>query len=153
MKFITSKETIFYQLERAIKLYRKLAQEQIDQTGYDITLNQLILLMELSNRPESSQVELSSLVFKDFASVARMTDLLVHKKLLLRSENPVDRRKKDLVPTKKCQKMITNLKPVIENYRRLALNDFSMKEVQQLSKLLEKFSDNCMHTVIEKKDE
>lgn len=148
MVFISSKHTIFYKLEKAIKLYRRLAQNQINKAGYDITLNQLTLLMELSNRPESSQVELSELVFKDFASVARMTDLMVKKKLLVRRENAIDRRKKDLTPTPKCQEMISHIKPVIENYRKIAMLEFEATDVDKLSSLLDKLSANCENNSI-----
>lgn len=148
MTFQLPQNTIFYQLEKSIKLYRKMAQQKIDAHGFGISLNQLILLIQLSKRPESSQVELADFVFKDFASVARMVDLLVKKGYLTRTENKIDRRKKDLTPTAACRNMIQVLLPVITEYRQLALQGFDEKELELLSRLLGKLSSNCEESLM-----
>ncbi|MEM9527885.1 MAG: MarR family transcriptional regulator, partial [Bacteroidota bacterium] len=113
MDFQLPQNTVFYQLEKTMKLYRKLAQNRIHTAGYNVSVNQLILLVQLNERPASTQVELSASIFKDFASVARMVDLLVKKGFLARSENAKDRRKKDLKPTPVAKEMLQVLYPVI----------------------------------------
>ncbi len=143
-------DTVFYQLEKAIKTYRKMAQDHIQAAGFDISVNQLILMIQLAQYPESSQVELSEAIFKDFASVARMVDLLVKKGYLNRSENRVDRRKKDLIPTAKGKKIITALVPVIQNYRQVALGDFTSGQLRSLSALLSELTNNCEQAMLEK---
>lgn len=143
MLFSLPQHTLFYQLEKAIKRYRKLAQDRINATGYAITVNQLILLVNLSEHAGATQVELAEVLLKDFASVARMVDLLVQKGYLQRTENPIDRRKKDLVLTTSAQKMVEDLKPVILAYRQTALSDFTEDHRGQLSGLLERFTTNC----------
>ncbi|MEL7162512.1 MAG: MarR family transcriptional regulator, partial [Bacteroidota bacterium] len=147
MRFQLPQNTIFYQLEKAIKQYRKMAQDRINATGHRVSLNQLILLLQLLERPQSTQVELAESVFKDFASVARMVDLLVKKGYLHRSENPHDRRKKDLVPTPACKKMVAELVPVIQEYRAAALHDFGATDLEQLSSLLQQLTANCQPAV------
>ncbi|GAB5554572.1 MAG: hypothetical protein Sapg2KO_41630 [Saprospiraceae bacterium] len=144
MDFTLPRNTIFYELERTIKLYRKLSQDHIDQTGYDVSVNQLILLIQIVKNPKLTQVELSEVIFKDFASIARMVDLLVKKDFLKRTENPKDRRKKDLIPTPKGIKMVNELVPVINNYRALALKGIDPDEVAKTLKLLETLADNCI---------
>ncbi|MFK7954781.1 MAG: MarR family winged helix-turn-helix transcriptional regulator [Lysobacterales bacterium] len=143
MTFPLPQKTLFYQLEKSIKLYRKMAQERIDASGHSVSVNQLILLLNLSEHPDASQVELAEHLLKDFASVARMVDILVRKKLLERTENTVDRRKKDLRPTPACLKMIGELKPVIEGYRQESLANFSASQLDQMHQLLDQFIDNC----------
>lgn len=143
MKFSLPQHTIFYQLEKSMKLYRKLAQDRINKSGHDISVNQLILIVNLSEHPNATQVELSEYIFKDFASVARMVDILVRKDYLKRTESPLDRRKKDLAPTPKCKKMIEELKPVINNYRKVSLLRFTDNQLNQISSLLDKFIANC----------
>lgn len=147
MKHILPQETIFYQLEKAIKLYRKLAQNEINKSGHDISLNQLILLINLTKNPDLSQVELSDYIFKDFASIARMVDILVKKKYLTRTENPNDRRKKDLTPTPKCSKMVIELLPIIDDYRQKAIEDFKDKDLKKLSSLLSLLVENCERNI------
>ncbi|MEM6766874.1 MAG: MarR family transcriptional regulator [Bacteroidota bacterium] len=143
MTFQLPQNTVFYNLEKALKRYRKLAQDHINLSGHDITIDQLILLVNLAEHPDATQVNLSAYVFKDFASVARMVDILVKKGYLKRSENQADRRKKDLVPTASCKKMIDELIPVVKNYRRMALTEFTEEEISLLSSFLQRLATNC----------
>ena len=147
MTFILPQNTVFYKLERAIKLYRRMAQSYIDSAGFDVSLNQLILLIQLSTNPSSTQVELAGHIFKDYASVARMVDLLVKKGYLTRTENQEDRRKKDLSPTAKCEDMLDKVKSVMTGYRHQALIGIDEKSQKLLSEILDKFSHNCESAV------
>ena len=143
MQFQLPQETIFYLLEKSMKRYRKLAQSKIDQAGFNISINQLILLTNIRARPESSQVELAEYIFKDFASVARMVDLLVKKKYLKRTESKVDRRKKDLTLTPKCISMLDDLVPVMNEYRQIALQDLSENQTKKTHAYLRHLIKNC----------
>ncbi|MEM7659532.1 MAG: MarR family transcriptional regulator [Bacteroidota bacterium] len=143
MDFILPRDTIFYECEKAMKLYRKLAQASINRREVDISVNQLILLIEIIERPESTQVELSQKVFKDFASVTRMVQILVKNGYLVRVENEQDRRKKDLIPTKAGQQIVQQLIPVIEEYRAIALAGISLSEIQRCIAVFSKLSANC----------
>ena len=143
MRIKLPQETVFYLLERAIKLYRKSAQDTINGAGYNISINQLILIITLNERPDASQVELAELIFKDFASVTRMVDILVKKGFINRIENSIDRRKKDLTPTLKCKKMLVEVIPLVKKYRKNALKGFSKNEISQVTSFLEHFANNC----------
>jgi len=143
MKFQLPQETIFYLLEKSMKRYRKLAQHHINEAGYDITINQLILLSHLNVNSEASQVDLAELLFKDFASVARMVDILTKKGFITRTENKIDRRKKDLLLTQKSKRMLLKIIPLIEKYRSIALNGFSKSELPLISKFLNRLIENC----------
>lgn len=126
-----------------------MAQDSINEEGYDLSVNQLILLINLSRKPDSSQVQLSELIFKDFASVARMVDLLVKKGYLKRTENPQDRRRKDLTPTQKCNEVLQKIVPIIETYRAKAIAGLSEDEVDTLSQLLNKVEENCLQSNVD----
>ncbi|MGS0526448.1 MarR family winged helix-turn-helix transcriptional regulator [Zobellia nedashkovskayae] len=138
MDFEFPNKTVFYHIEDAIKSYRNFAQLQIDKTGCKITINQLLLLFQISEKPILSQVELSETLLKDVASTTRMIQLLVNRNYLERTENSNDRRKKELIVTENGEKVLTTLKPVINSYREQALNGFSKEEVSELSRLLNK---------------
>ena len=73
------KDTVFYSLENAIKSYRQFGQRDINRTGLDITIDQWLVLKTLEDSPGISQQHLAALVFKDVASITRITDLLVKK--------------------------------------------------------------------------
>ena len=72
-------EIIFYTLEKSIKTYRKFAQQQLLKNGYDITIDQWLVLKTLQENQQLSQNQIAELVFKDFASITRIIELLVKK--------------------------------------------------------------------------
>ena len=148
MRLQLPQQTLFYQLEKAMKRYRKLAQTTIDGSGFDISINQMILLMNLKENPTATQVELAELIFKDFASVARMVDILVKKGLLKRKESKQDRRKKDLILTKKGNEVLEGIAPLVGEYRSMALTGFEKEEILQMSAFLEKLIKNCEEQVL-----
>ena len=145
---ISSKDTVFYKLEKAIKLYRKMAQRRLQEAGSDLTINQLIVIIQLQKQPDLQMVDLADIIFKDLASVTRMIDLLFKKGYLERKENQRDRRRKDLVLTKAASEAIEQLSPVIAAYRAQAFNGFSEKEIQNLSMLLDQLSHNCQPYIV-----
>lgn len=138
MQFKLPSETIFYQIEKAIKCYRTMAQANLNKLGYKITINQILLLLQIDRNPEVSQVELAKLLFKDVASITRMIEILVKQDLIRRDENKNDRRRKDLKATQKGQKLLALAIPIISKNRAIALSNLSKKEIETLFILLEK---------------
>lgn len=136
--FENPKETIFYQIEKAIKQYRTMAQNNLNELGYSITINQILILIEIEKRPEISQVELSELLFKDVASITRMIELLFKRGFLSRKENETDRRKKDLRITDKGKKILELAIPIIKENRQTALEKITAEEQENLFNILNK---------------
>ncbi|PIE99740.1 MAG: MarR family transcriptional regulator [Maribacter sp.] len=136
--FQNPEKTIFYQIEKAIKQYRTMAQNNLNELGYSITINQVLMLIQIEDRPEISQVELSEFLFKDVASITRMTELLVKRGFLLRAENKDDRRKKDLKITDKGRVILKLAIPIIKKNRETALASIDPEEKEKLFKTLSK---------------
>ncbi len=120
-----------------------MAQTRISEAGYDITLNQLILLINIAENPNSTQVVLAESILKDYASVARMVEILVRKKYLNRVEDKDDRRKKKLTLSTKGEAMLATLIPIVKEYREIAKGDFTEDKLATLSKLLIQLTENC----------
>ncbi|MEM6766808.1 MAG: MarR family transcriptional regulator [Bacteroidota bacterium] len=138
MEFQNPSETIFYQIEKAIKQYRTMAQSNLNKLGYKITLNQILLMIQIDRKPEISQVELAELLFKDVASITRMTELLVKEGFVERAENKNDRRKKELKITPRGKMILELAIPVILENRETAQHNITQKEKETLYKILNK---------------
>ncbi|HTE01961.1 MAG TPA: MarR family transcriptional regulator [Mucilaginibacter sp.] len=136
------KGTVFYSLENAIKSYRQFGQRDINRTGLDITIDQWLVLKTLEDSPGISQQQLAALVFKDVASITRITDLLVKKSYLNRDFHATDRRRFELTITDKGRKIIETLKPIVKNYRSAALNGILDSELELLHRTLKKIIAN-----------
>ena len=136
-------DIVIYSIEKAIKSYRKFAQANIRRVENNVTIDQALLLILLKNRPELSQVEVAEMLFKDYASITRMVELMVQKDYLIRVENSKDRRRKELIPSKLGEDIMEKLFPIIERNREIALYGLSNSEIQQLDYILKKIVKNC----------
>ncbi len=136
-------EILFYTLEKSIKLYRKFAQNQILKKGYDITIDQWLVLKTLQENKNLSQNQIAELVFKDFASVTRIIELLVKKHYVQRKVDSTDRRRFELKITSEGNKIIEKIYPIVIANRKQALTDLSVKEINSLKTKLEKLIINC----------
>ena len=67
----------FYHLDKAIKTYRQFAQEKLKENGFDITIDQWLVLKAVSENQDINHNDLADAVFKDKASVTRIIELLV----------------------------------------------------------------------------
>jgi len=134
--------TVLYSIEKAIKAYRKLCQFNINTIVSDITVDQTLILMILEKN-DKSQSEIGDLVFKDYASITRIVQLMINKNYLQKMTDENDKRKAKLKITDKGQDTIQKLKPIIRINRETALHSLSTDEKEQLFTTLNKITQNC----------
>jgi MarR family transcriptional regulator, transcriptional regulator for hemolysin len=136
-------QVLFFTLEKSIKTYRQFAQRQIDKAGIDITIDQWLVLKSIQDWPDISQHQIAENVFKDFASVTRMIELLVKKEYLQKELHKTDRRRFNLVITKKGQAVIQKVIPVITANRKQALKSLTKEEIEKNKVFLNQIIENC----------
>lgn len=134
---------IFYNIERAIKLYRQFSQKRIYAGGFDITIDQWLVLKTVHDTPDILQHQIAGIVFKDMASVTRIIELLVQKGYLQRNAHPVDRRRFRLSVTTSGKRTVYKLLPTIESNRAVASRGLSERDLNALQRILKKIVDNC----------
>lgn len=137
-------QNIFYLLDKGIRTYRQFAQQRIHSFGYNLTIDQWLVLSALTENPGLSQAEIAGLVFKDNASLTRIIDLLVGKGYIDRTLSKVDRRKFDLRITELGSQLLGDVAKVVKENRKQALQDITEDEIQLLSKILQKLITNCI---------
>jgi DNA-binding MarR family transcriptional regulator len=135
--------TFFYILEKSIKSYRQMAQRTISDEFGSITVDQLLVLQTMKDQPELTQQQIAAAVFKDFASITRIIDLLVRKGFLKRSDHPTDRRRFELTLTPEGNDLLELVRPRILKNRRIALEGVEVEEMAIARKVLEKIVENC----------
>lgn len=143
MELLPLDYTVFYNIEKAIKTYRKFAQKAITAKGFDITIDQWLLLKVVKENPELTQQRIADRLFKDYASVTRIVQLLVEKKYIERSLHSKDRRRFSLALTEHGNAIIKDLWPVIINNRKTALETLTNEDINQLNRTLKIIADNC----------
>lgn len=137
-------QTIFYAIERAIKLYRRHAQAKFKSLEQDITIDQLLVLSKIDQNPKISHAELSELIFKDMASISRILALLEKKEYIKREIDPSNKRRFKTKVRTKGKEILIQLAPQVKENRTQALQDLSEDEVQTCINILNKISNNIM---------
>ena len=140
--FKSPSQTIFYSLEKTIKLYRRFAQTEINAKYKDITLDQALILISIDLNPELSLSEISKIFFKDNASITRIIECLVMAKYLQRSIDQKDKRTFDLKITLKGKESLKGLKTIIASNRKKALKGLTAKDLKLLEDILCKVKSN-----------
>ena len=134
---------IFYNLDKAIRTYRSFAQKKLKENGFEITVDQWLVLKAITENPKITQNEISHIVFKDNASVTRIITLLVKSKYLVRDIDTNDRRKTNLEITVKGKELLMNVQSTIENNRNIALAGISNKDLHLMNEHLINIAKNC----------
>jgi MarR family transcriptional regulator for hemolysin len=135
--------TLFYSLERAIKTYRQFAQSNINRAGIDITIDQWLILKTLQDNPDITLQQVSVEVFKDFASVTRIIQLLEAKKYVARVSHPEDGRRSALSLTTLGKETVRSLKPIITGNRAKAVKGLSSADIARAHATLATITENC----------
>jgi len=143
MADIRLQDVVFYSLESASKAYRRFAQSRLDAAGIDITIDQWLVLKTIHETADVTLQQVGVAVFKDFASITRIVQLLERKGLLRRKPHSTDRRRSELVLTKSGQSVIRTVEPVAQAYRRQALDGIDPAEVARLRAVLKRITENC----------
>jgi MarR family transcriptional regulator for hemolysin len=136
-------EILFYELEKSIKTYRQFAQKNLTMAGFDITIDQWLVLKTVQENSDFSQQQIAEKVFKDVASITRITEILVQKQYITRSFNDADRRRFTLTITEKGNTIINDVYPFIEKNRKQALITLENTDIQKLRNYLNTIITNC----------
>lgn len=139
---LKAEETIFYSIESTIKTYRKFAQTEIRKINSKLTLDQSMVLKKLIEEPNITQMELADLIFKDYASVTRMIDLLVKNQFITRKVNLANRRRNKIEVTHKTREMMKKITIAVKKNRNIALKKIRQKDLEQCRVVLENIKKN-----------
>ena len=136
-------EILFYSLDKSIRSYRQFAHQKLSVQGFDITIDQWLVLKSLHENPGCSQQQIAEITFKDYASLTRIIELLVKKNYLERAMHLQDRRRFTLTLTPQALELLKAMQPVIINNRKQALKGLSGDDINKLQSMLNSIIQNC----------
>ena len=136
-------DVLFYSLESAIKAYRRFAQARLSAAGIDITIDQWLVLKTIHESDDVTLQQVGVVLFKDFASVTRIVQLLERKGLLRRKPHLTDGRRSELVLTRSGESVMRTSEPIVQANRRVALQGIDAEEIARLRAVLTRITENC----------
>ena len=123
-------------LDRTARKVKQYAQQQFKTGDFDVTVDQWLVLKNLSENEHMSQTELANLVFKDHPTLTRIIDLLCKKGYVERVPHPQDRRSFQLHLTGTGVSKVTSLRPKILEIREKAWENLSEHDFDEFKRIL-----------------
>ncbi|MES2651311.1 MAG: outer membrane beta-barrel protein [Bacteroidota bacterium] len=136
-------DTFLYTIDKCFRSYHQFAQKNVRKAGYDITIDQWLILKNVAENPDITQNDISKIVFKDNASITRIIQLLVNAGYLIRENHPEDRRRVALTLTKSGHKITVDVEKIALQNRAAALKDVDQKLMVEMKEVLQKIIKNC----------
>ena len=123
-------------LDRTARKVKQYAQQQFKSGEFDVTVDQWLVLKNLSENHLLSQTQLAQLVFKDHPTLTRIIDLLCKKGYMERIPNPNDRRSFQLHLTTSGEEKVRALRPQILEIREKAWENLSETDFEEFKRIL-----------------
>jgi DNA-binding MarR family transcriptional regulator len=132
----------FFKIDTTIKKIRNALQKQFNDAGFDLTVDQWVVLDHLARNPGSSQNTLSEMTTKDAPTVTRIIDLLSQKGLAERRMADNDRRKFLVFLTDAGQAKYEAVLPVVSAMRRKGWGNLSDDDYHHFVKIMDSIYQN-----------
>lgn len=129
-------------LDRTARKVKQYAQQQFRELGLNITVDQWIVIKQLHEQQEMRQNDLAELVNKDNPTLTRIIDLLSDKELIVRKQNPNDRRSFVVSLTPHGTELVETISPKVKDIRLRAWNGLSQKDFDQFKMILNTIYNN-----------
>lgn len=123
-------------LDRTARKVKQYAQQQFKQGDFDVTVDQWLILKNLSENRHLSQTELANLVFKDHPTLTRIIDLLCKKGYVERVPHPMDRRSFQLHLTEIGVSKVAEIKPKVLEIREKAWENLNETDFEEFKRIL-----------------
>ncbi len=137
-------DVIYFLAERMQRQAKTYTKKVFKEHGYDITIDQWLVLKKISEEPGISQVDIAHTTFKDPAAVTRILDILVRKNLVERRMGQSDRRIFEIFLSAEGEQLIEGAMPLIYDIRAKGLEGLSKNQLQGMKSGLKKMYENLI---------
>ncbi|GAA4806005.1 MarR family winged helix-turn-helix transcriptional regulator [Olivibacter ginsenosidimutans] len=129
-------------LDRTARRVKQYAQIVFANKGFDMTVDQWMVLKNLYEHQDLTQKELAERCGKDQPTLTRIVDLLIKKKLAERKVHPNDRRSFIVHLTDLGRVKVQELSPQIKQIRTKAWEKLNEGDFKQLERILNTIYNN-----------
>jgi len=127
---------------RAYRILKYDIQREFHTVGYNLTVEQWVLLVILKMKDGISQHDISNIISKEKTTITRLIDGVEKKKLIVRVQDKNDRRNKLIYLTDEGKIVESILTPIVKRINKKALNGFTDEETKMFYTLMNKMINN-----------
>lgn len=136
-------------LDRTARSVKQYAQRRFKEMGFNITVDQWLILRHLDTNNQLNQKDLAEMLYKDTPTLTRIIDLLCQKGLAERKVQPGDRRCFQVHLTPAGQELVKELKPRVKEVRLKAWEGLSEQDFEEFKRILNSINANIQHLKVE----
>ncbi len=138
----SDKRAYYFKIDTTIKKIKNALQKQFNDAGFDLTVDQWVLLDHVFRNPGISQNTLAELTTKDAPTVTRIIDLLNKKGLAERRMAEDDRRKFLIFLTPAGEAKYNQVLPIVVDIRRQGWGGLSDDDYQHFVRIMDSIYQN-----------
>jgi MarR family transcriptional regulator, organic hydroperoxide resistance regulator len=135
-------EVIYFLSERMMRRAREYSKLVFAEQGFDISIDQWVILKRISEEEGISQVDLANATYKDPASVTRILDILGNKGWAERQADENSRRAYKIFLTTDGRNLVEKMLPIVQSIREKGIENLTAKEIETTKKVLRKMYSN-----------
>ncbi|MCU0341551.1 MAG: MarR family transcriptional regulator [Spirosomaceae bacterium] len=132
----------FFKIDTTIKKIRNVLQKRFNDAGFDLTVDQWVLIDHIARNQGISQNTLAEMTTKDAPTVTRILDLLVKKGLVERRMAEDDRRKFNIFLLPEGEKIFETVLPIVKEIRRQGWGDLNEEDYQHFVRIMDSIYNN-----------
>ena len=119
-------------IEKTSRKIKQTLQKRLNNLNIDITVDQWVIILELSRHKDLAQNEIAKKTNKDAPTVNRIIEILLKKELVSKNNNSIDKRKSVICLSNKGKKMIEIIKFRNDGWKNLSDQDLNdLKRIMQ----------------------
>ena len=131
-----------YMLDLSLRVFRNQMVSEFKERGIDLTIEQFVILHFLNLDCDLIQRDLASYLQKDKSIIVRQINCLLEHEFVVGSVNINDKRKKDLVLTKKGSEILNKMREVAGVVSEKLLTNVTESDLETFHKVLRKIQEN-----------
>ena len=132
----------FFKIDTTIKKIRNALQKRFADAGFDLTVDQWVVVDHLHRNPGIAQTTLAELTTKDAPTVTRIIDLLAKKGLAERRMTDDDRRKFLVFLTPDGEGLYEQMLPAVIDIRRQGWGTLSDDDYHHFVRIMDQIYNN-----------
>ena len=140
-------DSLGYIIGKTFRVFQYSLHKLIEYQGYNVSLDQWIIMMVLIHKVSGTQVFLSKVLEKDKTSITRMIDDLESKNYVTRVPGKIDRREKEVFLTENGKDFVLRLLPFFNTKTSEILNGISKEEFSLYKDINNRITANLMKQV------
>lgn len=141
MEFESSKNLIENLTNLRLNM-KQYIQRKLKEGNFDVTFEMLQVLGLLWRKQDLNQQEIANAVQKNKASITPIIDNLTRRKLVVRSEDPSDKRSRIISLTPAGREYKEQFMPVINEFYKLMETGLTAEEIAQAAGVIQKMNSN-----------